>query len=318
MIRIQYVDSICNKQLYCSLQLQREMDEGEYTSLHIVRWFGSAEILPSPGRGELLALAATTIEYRHEVLLISPELKSEPERVLSEWRSRFQRIEYCSPDACINNLLINECHTLSGMDERAVVNEIMVKNLLPSVFYESDNDKIEVQLRGTLEDIDVGLFVFALVEPPARVVGFRKAFSKEHLKDIILQANDHSLLVYYSPFTTEGKRIVATGPWVLLPASMRSITKSSMTPIDVSQAVDTDIPPQFLDDVSSVAEETENVDSVTDQNLNDQQCDNEIVKSPEHGFKCPYCDKTMKKPYGLTNHVNKIHPDKLHEYNASK
>lgn len=325
MIRIQYNDSVISGQLYCSLQVQREMADGEYSLLYMSRWFGSAEITPADGRGELLALAATMGNYRHELILISPDASSSSDKVLNEWRDRFKRIEYGVPDLSIEKLLAAESGILAASDERAVVDEIIVKNLPPSVFYEQDgDDKPTANIGKSLNELDHEQFVFALVEPPSKVVGFRKAFSKKHLQEIVSQANDHNLLIYYSSFTIQGKHVVAEGPWVMLPASLRNFTKPSDTTVEVDELVvnDEDVPPQFSEDTSpdagseTIAKKADDETSdIADKEINDPP---EVIEKPAEGFECPYCDKVMKKSYGVTNHVKQKHPEKLDEYNAAK
>lgn len=330
MIRIQYDDSVISNQLYCALQIQREMADGEFSLLYMVRWFGSAEIAPSAGRGELLALAATLGNYRHELILVSPDNSDCTDKVLNDWRARFNRVEYGAPDLSVEKLLAAECSILAASDERAIVDEIIVKNLPPTVFYEQNEDKAVANIGKSLADIDYEKYVFALVEPPSKVVGFRKAFSKQHLQEMVSQANDHNLLMYYSSFTIQGKHVVAEGPWVLLPATLRNFTKPSDATVDVEDLVgdDEDIPPQFSEDAQSadprvdlMAEDTKEMDReiLSDFKLAMSTPDApEVVEEPQEGFACPYCDKRMKKRFGVTNHVTQKHPEKLDEYNAAK
>ena len=317
MIRIQYDDSIIDRQLYCSLQVQREMKDGDYSMLYMARWFGSAEICSSAGRGELLALAATIGNFRHELILVSPDESSCTEKVLGEWRDKFKRVEYGAPDLVIEKLLSAESSLLAASDERAIVDEIIVKNLPPSVFYsQDDSGNVAVDIGKSLNDLDYEKFVFALVEPPSKIVGFRKAFSKKHLQEIVSQSNDHNLLLYYSSFTIQGKHIVAEGPWVLLPVSLRNFTKSSDAAVDVEDlVVDNDVPPQFLEDDSETDTTTE---APTADPRGSEEEVPEVIEKPTEGFSCPYCDKTMKKAFGVTNHVKQKHPEKLDEYNAAK
>jgi len=318
MIRIQYKDAIINGQLYCTLQVQREMNEGEYAMLFMSRWFGSAEVLPPGGRGELLALAGTTGSYRHELLLISPPLDRSPDKVLVDWRARFQRIEYCICDVSVEQILTAECQILADSDERAIVDEIMVKNLPPSVFYEPHDDKQKVNLNGSLNDIEPNDFVYALVEPPAKIIGFRRAFSKKHLKELVSQANDHGLLIYYSSFKIEGRHTVAEGPWVLLPASLRNLGKSSGPSVDINDVVNTSIDDETHDDPNDLETTGSDEPIVSTEAAIASNDSDSIVQNKDGKLICPYCQKEFKKPFGLSNHVNSIHPDHVDDYKSRK
>jgi len=328
MIRIQYKDAIINGQLYCTLQVQREMNEGEYAMLFMSRWFGSAEVLPPGGRGELLALAATTGSYRHELLLISPPLDRNADKVLTDWRARFQRIEYCVCDVSVEQILAAECQILADSDERAIVDEIMIKNLPPSVFYESHDGKHKANLSGSLNDIEPNDFVYVLVEPPAKIIGFRRAFSKKHLRELVSQANDHGLLIYYSSFKIEGRHTVAEGPWVLLPASLRNLGKSSGPSVDVGDVVSTSVDVVNDDETSDDGEvsdenndlETTSSDApvVSVENVITSDDSDSIVQNKDGKLICPYCQKEFKKAFGLSNHVNSIHPDRVDDYKSRK
>jgi len=327
MIRIQYDDSVINNQLYCSFQTQREMNDGEYASLFISRWFGSAELLPPQGRGELLALAGVVGVYRHELLLISPQFDSEPDRPLKDWRDRFNRIEYCVCDLPVQKLLDLESKVLESSVERAVVYEMVIKNLFSSVFYDEPNTDGALESCESLEDASVVDFICVLVDSPSKIICFRKAFSVSHLRAIVSQANDHNLSIYYSPFEYQGKQLVAEGPWNQFPSKLRVIGESdNPSPIDL----DDSIPPQFIEGgipmsvLANTPEMTQVIQNELDNDLiaslrGDNQVsvkitDHEVVETKDGHVICPYCDRDFKKKFGLTNHIKAAHKEYYDSY----
>lgn len=289
MIRIQYRDVIVGGQLYCALQAQREMDTDEYAILFMVRWFGSAEIPPPSGRGELLALAGTTGVYRHEMLLISPPLPHTPDKVLAEWRQRFGRIEYCDGDLAVTNIMTAECHVLAESDERAIVDEIIIRNF--STGSSTPFDSMIISDDATNAD-KINNYIYVLTDKSSRILSCRRPFASRQFDELMAQAIAHDLSVYCSPCKLDGKHVVAEGPWIAMSP------KSSHTPSpEASLSV---IIPSSIEIASTPENDEANWDG--------------IIQTKDGKLMCPYCQRGFKSRAGLTNHVKSVHADQLDDY----
>lgn len=290
MIRAQYKDCVIFNQLYCSFQVQREIDDGIYDFLYMVNWFGSAELLIPDARGELLALAATVGQYRNELMLISPQINTKPDEALTQWRNRFSRIQYCEIDKPISDLLTVETKLISELNERSIVNEIHAENLTTEILcnIQNTNDQPYSIV------YDINNIVLALVDPPFTVLGFRKPINNNHLREIILQANEHNLLLYISSSIESGLRILANGPWVLFPSKLRNVDKDfSNTYIDFFSIMR-----------DKVVEETDKkiMDELRDSIINDVVFPTDTIdfNIGDH----PGCNITISKNDLLSNEVD--------------
>ncbi len=317
MIRAQYKDCVIFNQLYCSFQVQREIDDGTYDFLYMVNWFGSAEFLIPEARGELLALAATVGQYRNELMLISPQINTKPDEALTQWRNRFSRIQYCEIDEPISDLLAVETKLISELNERSIVNEIHAENLTTEFLCNTQN--ANDQQHSIVYDINN--IVLALVDPPFTVLGFRKPINNNHLREIILQANEHNLLLYVSSSIESGLRILANGPWVLFPSKLRNVDKDfSNTHIDffsiMMDKVVEETDKKILNDIrQEVSEPKGIVENLTDltppsSNLNTSQPDeSEILMTPYGSVTCSFCSSKFKKISDLSDHLRTEHPE---------
>lgn len=295
MITINYLDRTINSNLFSSVQLLKFNGPTIYC-FNLTKWFGKLQGPVLPNRGEIIALSSIIVRYRSELINIYSNQEVNSDHTLETWRSRYKNLKYLEQCSTMNDLLHNE---ISAIEENltTIKSKIMIKNF-PSVLF-SENDKNVSIILGD-DEIDFEKHVLAIVSNSndgLKVISFRKASSKTHFKEIIKQSNDHNLLIYYSSCSENDDEITAEGPWILLPASVRNFAASNK-----------DYTPKVEENTKEKTEEHV-VQSASSDDLNELIID-------EDGYTCPYCEnnKRFKKKFGLTNHVNHLHPDKVDEY----
>ena len=291
-MNINYADVICGGQVYCAVDILRKRND-IYYHLLLIRWFGEYSGNMAGARGEMVALAAIDPKFRGETITIAPTTTQKIDSYLAEWRAKYKSLQYSDVVKPIHDLLKAEVSVIHDLKDRLILGKIMAKNL-PSVLFCQDDRGISMML-GT-EELPIDKVVLCLVKQDESgkftVIGFRRATHKNHLKEIIKQSNDHNLLLYYSPFTTNGTEIIAEGPWILLPASLRSFNPNKELTNDVVMSTD--------------GEPTETITTIEEPT--------EELVIDENGLTCPYCEKPLKSTFGLTNHINHKHPDRKEEY----
>lgn len=293
MISVNYLDSIVNGNLYSSVQLLKQTGS-IICCFNITKWFGKPLGFPLENRGELIALASIVQRYRTELINVYSKHRFTNESTIDTWRSKYKNIKYHPQCDTIDAFLRNEILIVSE-NLQTISSSIMIKNF-PSILF-TENDKNVSLILGD-DDLDFEKHIIAVISNSSeglKVIGFRKAVSKSHLQEIIKQANTHNLLLYYSQFQETDKEIVAEGPWILLPASLRSFT------------------PANKNVVQEVQEEPK---KSTEKVFQEPSTKEDDIIIDEEGFACPFCEdnKRFKKRFGLTNHVNHLHPDKIDEY----
>ena len=297
-MNVNYVDVICGGQVYCAVDVLRKCSD-VYYHLLLIRWFGEYSGSIAGARGEMVALAAINPKFRNETVTIAPTTTQKIDSHLVEWRLKYKSLQYSDTNKPIDDLLKSEVLVMHDLKDRLILGKIMAKNI-PSVLF-CQNDKGISLMLGT-EELPVDKVVLCLVKQDEAgrftVIGFRRATHKNHLKEIIKQSNDHNLLLYYSSFTTNDTEIVAEGPWILLPASLRSFSPNKELANDVIMSTDS---------------ESIETSDVTIETVPEGTQDYELVIN-ENGLTCPYCEKPLKSTFGLTNHINHKHPDRKEEY----
>lgn len=294
MISVNYVDVVYNNQVYCAIDIIRN-DNNIYYHLLLVKLFGAYDGSMLPARGEMIALAAINPKFRNELVKIAPNINCKPTDDLNLWRSKYRSLQYSTIQPELHSLLTSEIILIYQSKEISMLGKIMAKNL-PSVMLTANDKGISLILGSDANDLPYDKIVLCLVKQlelsEPKIIGFRRPTSKQHLLEIIKQANDHNLLIYYSSFTISGKEILAEGPWILLPASLRNFTLTQTN--------------ESLIDEQNVEQNV-----LCDEITNDDKP--ELIEDDD-GLTCPFCDKKLKSLFGLTNHVNHKHPSKKEEY----
>lgn len=322
MIFVNYVDTIYNNQVYCAVDIIKN-DGNVYYHLLLIKWFGAYDGSLSQGRGEMLALAAINPKFRNENIIIAPSINQKPDEYLHTWRLKYKSLQYVGIQPELRSILTSEVALINEESEISILGKIMAKNL-PSVVLTEDDRGISLMLGAETGDLPYDKVVLCLVKQTElsepKIIGFRRPTSKKHLFEIIKQANEHNLLVYYSSFTISGKEIVAEGPWILLPASLRNFSptkQSNRFIVDEdldnfeSSKITSEVPQSPAELQLETPQQEKSSEILSPISLDDDKP--ELVKDDD-GLSCPYCDKKLKSLFGLTNHINHKHPDKKEEY----
>lgn len=318
MIHIQYKDSVVKNNLYCAAQVLRH-DGQQHTQIHIVRWFGSADVPPPAGRGELVALATITKQYRNERIVIAPALAKTSDHALQSWRNKFSALDYVDMGSIVD-VLGSEIDMLAASGERTLVAKTVVKNI-PSNIGDIPRS------RCTLNDITLDDNVFVMMDAFLNLHAIRHVGSIEHLAILVDFARNNEMFICHSEAICDGDIASASGPWSIF--MVGDVATTNKLPVLASTVPDVveeiEVPPaveaQKLEKsavklggglIGEIAKTVrKSSDSTTPKPA--RSIDREIVEDRDK-LVCPYCDKEFSKPFGRTNHVRTKHPDKYDDY----
>lgn len=128
--------------------------------------------------------------------------------------------------------------------------------------------------------MDYKKIVFSFVKPPSKLVSFKQIKNRTEHEEILLEAKNRGLLLYYALADNRDGKCFAKQPWQL--------------------------------DTESVVEQA--LPSVVSSSIDKPHVPDKLPLDVSDGLVCPICDKKMNSTQGRTLHVKSKHPEKFDEY----